>query len=165
MRPPPGSARTAPPSYGDGRVVVGTSRWNGTFREGSGTVSTRSGTLRDEEYSYASRFEGAPGACPEELLAAAYAACFNQALANIAQLRGLDAGSVTTAAKVTMGRDERGPAILAIHLDVRAVVSEATAPHFQDLAGAARAGCAFSKALSVDSTMTAACSAAEEPHR
>jgi len=148
------AAPTPLPSYGGGRVVSGSSTWQGSFREGSGTIATAGDTLSDVDYTYASRFEGAPGACPEELLAAAHAACFNQAVANIAQLRGLDVHAVTTTASVTMGRDDTGPAILGVHLDTHGVVSPATAASFQDLAERARVGCAFSKALAVEITLS-----------
>jgi osmotically inducible protein OsmC len=145
------------PAYGGGRQVRGSSFWSGPFREGNGTISTASETLTDEPYTYASRFEGAEGASPEELLAAAHAACFNHAVANIAQVRGLQVQSVTTSASLTMGRDESGPAILGVHLDTKAKVSEATKAHFQDLAERARTGCALSKALNVEITLTAEC--------
>lgn len=144
-----------PPAYGAGKVAEGFAQWEGPFREGHGTISTASRVLDGEAYTYASRFEGAPGANPEELLAAAHAACFNQALANISQIRGFEVHSVKTSAQVTMGRDAAGPAIVGIHLEVKAKVPEPTEPHFQDLVERARVGCAFSKALSVDITVMA----------
>ncbi|MFD4957817.1 OsmC family peroxiredoxin [Microbacterium sp. NPDC058389] len=143
------------PEYGGGRVVEGFSTWEGTFRKGHGAISTGSPVLTDAPYTYASRFEGATGASPEELLAAAHAACFNHALANISELRGETVHRVTTSAYVEMGRDSAGPAILGIHLTVKANVAEATKPHFADLVERARVGCAFSKALRVEVTVTA----------
>ncbi len=56
------------------------SNWTGTWKEGSGSISTKSPTVKQQQFSYASRFHGAPGGSPEELLAAAHAGCFNQAL-------------------------------------------------------------------------------------
>ncbi|MDR6376118.1 organic hydroperoxide reductase OsmC/OhrA [Paraburkholderia caledonica] len=63
--------------------ATGFSNWTGTWKGGSGTVSTKTDLFHDAPYTYASRFEGARGASPEELLAVAHAACFNQALATI----------------------------------------------------------------------------------
>ena len=60
----------------------GHSTWSGSWKQGAGTISTATDSVRGQPYSYASRFDGAPGASPEELLAAAHAGCFNQALAN-----------------------------------------------------------------------------------
>src|SRR5258708_4638368 len=106
-------------------------------------------TLRDVAYTFASRFEGAKGACPEELLAAAHAGCINQALANICGMHGLTVATAHTSAEVTMGRDDRGPAILGVHVTVEAEVPGASDEQFQDLAERARVECAFSKALAV----------------
>jgi len=50
--------------------AIGLSTWKGTWKQGEGTISTNSQTLRDASYTFASRFEGKPGASPEELLAA-----------------------------------------------------------------------------------------------
>jgi osmotically inducible protein OsmC len=118
-------------------------------------MSTKSETLREVPYTFASRFEGGKGACPEELLAAAHAGCFNQALANISGIHGLTVETVHTSAGVTMGRDDRGPAILGVHLTVTANVPGATDEKFQDLAERARVECAFSKVLAIDITMKA----------
>jgi len=70
-------------------------------------------------------------------------------------MHGFTVESVTTSADVTMGRDDRGPAILAIHLNVQAKVPGATKETFQDLATRAKVECAFSKVLRVDVTMDA----------
>ena len=54
--------------------------WKGTLKEGKGVVSTDSGVLTNTPYSFAMRFENAPGTNPEELIAAAHAGCFAMAL-------------------------------------------------------------------------------------
>ena len=128
-------------------LVNGTSDWQGPFRTGTGTLSTESDTLTNVPYSFASRFERAPGACPEELLATAHAACYNHALANISGLAGLPIEAIHTRATVAMGRDERGPAVLGIHLDVTAHTHTLDEDRFKEMAEAARVGCALSKAL------------------
>jgi lipoyl-dependent peroxiredoxin len=136
-------------------IVHGSASWLGNFHEGTGTISTGSDTLNNSPYSYASRFEGAPGANPEELLAAAYAGCLNHALANITSLAGHRVVSIDTTAEVITGRDERGPAVLAIHLSTRADIAEVDDVLFQDLAVRAQAGCALSKIMTVPVTLTA----------
>ncbi|GIG00073.1 OsmC family peroxiredoxin [Catellatospora citrea] len=137
------------------RTVSGWSDWSGTLLDGAGTISTRSSTLDAVPYTYASRFEGAAGACPEELLAAAYAACYNEALSNISGKEGSQIASVSTTADVTMGVDDRGPAIVAVHLTVEATAPGMSPQVFQHLAEQARIRCAFSKVLVVEPTMNA----------
>ncbi|WP_406502390.1 OsmC family peroxiredoxin [Streptomyces sp. NBC_01602] len=136
-------------------TVVGTSDWRGAFRGGEGTISTTTDTLPNAPYTFASRFEGAPGAIPEELLAAGHAGCFNHALANISGQNGLEVESVHTSVEVTMGTDDHGPAITGIHVTTHATIPGATQDKFQQIAEGARARCAFSKALSVKITMKA----------
>ncbi|GHJ43269.1 osmotically inducible protein OsmC [Catellatospora sp. TT07R-123] len=137
------------------RPVSGHSDWTGTLQDGAGTIFTTSATLDAVPYTYASRFQGAEGACPEELLAAAYAACYNQALSNISGKEGSQIASVTTTADVTMGVDDRGPAIVALHLTVEAKAPGMSQQIFQHLAEQARIRCAFSKVLVIEPTMTA----------
>jgi len=60
--------------------------WKGGLKDGKGTVSATSGVLSNTPYSFATRFENTPGTNPEELIAAAHAACFSMALS--AQLGG-----------------------------------------------------------------------------
>ena len=54
--------------------------WQGDLKSGKGTISTDSGTLKDAQYSFSTRFENGVGTNPEELLAAAHAGCFTMAL-------------------------------------------------------------------------------------
>ncbi|MEV5492618.1 OsmC family peroxiredoxin [Streptomyces bobili] len=136
-------------------TVTGTSEWYGTFREGKGTLSTTTDTLSGTPYTFASRFEGAPGAIPEELLATGHAGCFNHALANISGQNDLTVESVTTAVELSMGTDDHGPAITKIHVTTTARIPGASQEKFQEIAEGARAWCAFSKALSVEITMDA----------
>lgn len=133
--------------------VNGRSRWHGSFREGDGTISTASDTLREVPYTYASRFEGAPGACPEELVAAAHAACVNHAIANIFRMNDLALDSVETSADLAMGQDERGfPAILGVHFRITARAPDVALDDFRRYADMATNGCAISKALQVPLT-------------
>ena len=54
--------------------------WHGSLKEGHGTISTQSTTLKDTQYSFKSRFEEGVGTNPEELIAAAHVGCFTMAL-------------------------------------------------------------------------------------
>lgn len=136
-------------------ITVGTSDWRGAFKDGEGTISTTTPTLPDAPYTFASRFEGAPGAIPEELLAAGHAGCFNHALANISGQNGLEVESAHTSVELTMGTDDHGPAITGIHVTTDARIPGATEEKFQQIAEGARAWCSFSKALSVEITLAA----------
>ena len=75
--------------------------WHGSLKEGKGTISTQSGTLKDTQYSFAARFAEGVGTNPEELIAAAHAGCFSMALSAILSENGHVPKSVHTVAKVT----------------------------------------------------------------
>jgi lipoyl-dependent peroxiredoxin len=129
--------------------------WKGGLKDGKGTVSATSGVLSNTPYSFSTRFENAPGTNPEELIAAAHAACFSMALS--AQLGGanLTPESVNTSATLTMEKQDSGWAITAIHLDVVARVPNADAAAFQKAADNAKSGCPVSKVLKANITMSA----------
>jgi lipoyl-dependent peroxiredoxin len=137
-------------------IVTGHSQWYGSFFEGTGTLSTiTSQTIPSAPYTFASRFEGAPGAIPEELLAAGHAGCYNHALANIARKNQLAVDAITTTAELTMGTDELGYSVDGIHLVVTATLPGVSEAKFAEIAEGARSGCAISKALRVPITLDA----------
>jgi lipoyl-dependent peroxiredoxin len=72
--------------------------WHGDLRGGKGEMSTNSGVLKNTPYSFGTRFEQAPGTNPEELLAAAHAACFSMALSNALSKEGHKVDNVETRA-------------------------------------------------------------------
>jgi len=80
----------------------GYARWSGGLKDGKGVASTQTGALKDEPYTFATRFEGKEGSNPEELLGAAHSACFSIALSG--QLGRLDmtAAGIDTRATVTL---------------------------------------------------------------
>jgi osmotically inducible protein OsmC len=136
--------------------ATGYSTWNGTWKTGRGTISTESNTLRGVPYSFASRFDGAEGASPEELLAAAHAGCFNQALANNFGMMSLTAESVETSVTVQMGKDEEGhPAITELFVTVKAKVPGISQEQFDYCAERARTRCSIAKALRCNIGITA----------
>ncbi len=129
--------------------------WKGGLKDGKGAVSSASGVLSNTPYSFTTRFENTPGTNPEELIAAAHAACFSMALS--AQLGGanLTPSSIETSATLTMEKLEPGWTITAVHLDVVARVPGADAATFQKVAEAAKSGCPVSKVLKANITMDA----------
>src|ERR1700686_1731177 len=129
--------------------------WKGGLKDGKGTISAPGGVLKDTQYSFSTRFENSPGTNPEELIAAAHAACFSMALS--AQLGGanLTAESINTAATLTMEKQDAGWTITAVHLDVVAKVPGASAEAFNTAAKNAETGCPVSKVLNAKITMDA----------
>jgi lipoyl-dependent peroxiredoxin len=142
-------------------IVTGSSQWYGSFFEGTGNLSTdTTDTIRSVPYTYASRFEGAPGAIPEELLVTGHAGCYNHALANIARKNGVAVESITTTAQLTMGTDNQGSdghgySVEGIHLIVQADLPDITDEKFQEIADDARKLCSISKILRVPITLDA----------
>jgi len=131
------------------------STWAGTWRKGGGTISTRSGILDGAKHSFATRFDEPHGASPEELFAAAHAACFNQALANNLDHEGLTAASVETTVEVSYGIVDGRPTISGSHITVIATVPQASKEVFQAAAAKSSTGCAISRILTVPITITA----------
>lgn len=133
----------------------GSAHWEGSIKEGRGTVSTESHALNNQPYGFNTRFEGAPGTNPEELLGAAHAACFSMALSLILGEAGLTAKSINTTAEVSLNRDAGGFVIDAIALTLEADVPGATPEQFQALANKAKTGCPVSKLFNAPITLNA----------
>jgi osmotically inducible protein OsmC len=129
--------------------------WKGGLKDGKGSVSSSSGVLSNTPYSFTTRFENTPGTNPEELIAAAHAACFSMALS--AQLGGanLTPESIETSATLTMEKLDSGWTITAVQLEVVAKVPNATQAAFEKAANDAKSGCPVSKVLKADITMNA----------
>ena len=126
---------------------TGKAEWQGDLREGRGTLSLGSGAF-EGPYSFASRFEEGNGTNPEELIAAAHAACYSMALSNALATAGHVPASVRTTATVHLGRNDSGPAITRIDLECEASVPGLEEGDFLERAEAAKDGCPVSKALS-----------------
>jgi osmotically inducible protein OsmC len=129
--------------------------WTGSGKEGTGSVTTQSGRLKETPYSFHTRFEDGPGTNPEELIAAAHAGCFTMALAFQLGAAGHTAESLATEAKVTMEQEGGGWAIKAVHLSLHGKVPGITADQFASIAAAAKAGCPVSKVLNAEITLDA----------
>lgn len=133
----------------------GSAVWQGTLRDGSGTVSTESGVLNASPYSFGTRFGAAPGTNPEELVAAAHAGCFSMALSLMLGEAGLPPTRIATTATATLEKTDAGFTVTAIHLDVAATVPGADPATFATIAGKAKAGCVISRLLNATITMDA----------
>ena len=121
--------------------------WHGSLKEGKGTISTQSGTLKETQYSFGTRFADGVGTNPEELIAAAHAGCFTMALSAQLTEAGLIPDSIETTAVVTLDLHGEGPTITKIHLTTKAKVPGVDKPKFDELANKAKVGCPVSKVL------------------
>lgn len=131
-------------------IAEGTAYWQGTWKEGRGTLSTRSATLTDVPYDMDSRFNGGDGGNPEELLAVAYAGCVNQALANVLGWGNYTADFIETTVEVdnqlSLDVTKAGP----ITISIRAKVPGIRGDQFEGLAVTAARGCLISRFLKVE---------------
>lgn len=129
-------------------------QWQGSLKNGRGSLTTQSGTLSEVAYSFRTRFADEVGTNPEELIAAAHAGCFSMALSNeLAQLE-LTPDWIETEAIVTLDQGARGFHISHIHLDVSARVPGASREKFDRAAQTAKENCPISQALkAVEITM------------
>lgn len=116
--------------------------WQGDLRGGKGVFQVGEGAFSGA-YTFASRFEDGDGTNPEELLAAAHAACYAMALSNELDGAGHTPESVTASATATLDTDQG--AITTIHLDVEATVPGIDEDTFRQLAAGAKDGCPVSK--------------------
>jgi osmotically inducible protein OsmC len=129
--------------------------WKGGLKDGTGRVSTDTGVLSDVPYNFRMRFEDEPGTNPEELIAAAHAACFSMALSMILGNAGMKAESIDTKATVTLEQVAGGFAITSSALETKVKIPGADQAAFQKAAEAAKSGCPVSKLLNTTITMNA----------
>ena len=133
----------------------GSAVWTGDFKQGSGTISTETGVLDNAAYGAKSRFEGGQGTNPEELLAAAHAACFSMAFSLMLGEAGMTPSEIHTDAAVSLDKVGDGFAITSSHLTVRAKVPGADQAKFDQIAEQAKAGCPVSKLFNTEISMDA----------
>ena len=122
------------------------SRWEGSGREGSGNISTQSPALQQVPYSYDSRFGDAAGTNPEELVAAAHAACFNMRLASLIAAENHPAPALETACMIYL---EEG-SITRSHLMLKGKSTGMPGADFFRLAEEARVSCPMSRLLKAE---------------
>ena len=133
-----------------------TAVWSGNLKNGKGSLSSDSGFLKETPYSFSTRFEGAPGTNPEELIAAAHAGCFTMALSAALQGAGFTADRLQTTATLSL---ENVPAtswtITSVHLTTVAKIPGITPEKFAEIAAGAKANCPVSRVLKAEITLDA----------
>jgi len=123
----------------------GNAEWKGDLPSGSGTFTA--GDTITGGYTFKSRFEDGPGSNPEQLIAAAHAACFSMALSNMLSKAGNPPDSVQTNATVTLRLIDGAQTIAKIDLVTVGKVPGIDQATFTEHALAAKAGCPVSRAL------------------
>lgn len=132
-----------------------TAQWQGSIRDGKGTISTQSGALNNIPYGFNTRFEDAPGTNPEELIGAAHAGCFSMALSKELGDAGMTAERIDTQAQVTLNKVEGGFEISAVHLKLHAKITGAERNAFEKAVETAKTGCPVSRLLNATITLEA----------
>jgi lipoyl-dependent peroxiredoxin len=123
-----------------------TATWEGTLRGGKGHFTAKSGTFQGD-YTFATRFESAKGTTPEELIAAAHAACYSMALNAGLEKAGTTPKRISTTATATFDMVGDAPKITKVRLETRGEVPGIDQAAFTKAAEAAKEGCAVSQAL------------------
>jgi lipoyl-dependent peroxiredoxin len=121
-------------------------KWEGTLKEGSGTMAFGSGAF-EGAYSHKSRFAEGTGTNPEELIGAAHAGCFSMFLASVLTNNGYPPVRVETTAVVHLQTGEGGPTIVKIELTNESEVEGIEEAEFQEYVTTAKENCPVSKAL------------------
>lgn len=120
--------------------------WKGSLKEGKGTISTQSGTLKETQYSFAARFAEGTGTNPEELIAAAHAGCFSMAFSAELGKAGFTPDSIETSARLTLDMHDK-PTVTKIHLTTKAKIPGIDKAKFDEIAKGAKEGCPISRLL------------------
>ena len=128
-------------------------RYEGFGKEGKGSITTKSGVLDKQPYGFGTRFEGLPGTNPEELIAAAHAACFTMALSFGLARAGYSGDTLETTAAVTLDQVEGGFEISQSALTLTARVPGIDAEEFAKIAKEAEMNCPVSKLLDCEITL------------
>lgn len=128
-------------------------RYEGFGKEGKGSITTKSGVMDKQPYGFGTRFEGMPGTNPEELIAAAHAACFTMALSFGLARAGYAGETLETSAAVTLDQVEGGFEISQSALTLTARVPGIDAEEFAKIAKEAEMNCPVSKLLDCEITL------------
>jgi lipoyl-dependent peroxiredoxin len=121
--------------------------WEGDLKSGRGSIKLGSGAW-EGKYSFSTRFEGAPGTNPEELIGAAHAGCFSMALSAALGKAGFTPTRISTTADVALEKVGEGFKITKITLHTQASVPNIDEAKFKETAEGAKKNCPVSQALS-----------------
>ena len=126
-----------------------TAVWNGTIKEGKGTLTTESEVLNKTQYSFKARFEEGDGTNPEELIGAAHAGCFTMQLSANLSEKEFNPVELETKAEITF---ENGT-VSRSHLILKAKVPGISQEKFDELVKDAKENCPISKLLNTRITL------------
>lgn len=129
-------------------------RWSGDLKDGNGILKLGSGLFHGP-YTFVSRFETGEGTNPEELIAAAHAACYSMALSNELSKAGYHTKNVETIANISLDMVNGVPTITKIKLDALATVPGLGDDKFQHIAVATKNACPVSRALNMEIVLKA----------
>ncbi|HUE98006.1 MAG TPA: OsmC family peroxiredoxin [Anaerolineales bacterium] len=122
--------------------------WTGDLQTGNGLISAESKSLFELPYSYPTRFGDQEGLNPEELIAAAHAACFSMSVADTLKKNGFTPIQTDTTATCTMAsKNSGGHEITNMRLHVRCDVPDIDEATFNKLVMEADQGCPVSNLL------------------
>ena len=127
-----------------------TAVWNGTGKEGTGSLTTQSTVLDKSQYSFNTRFADGIGTNPEELVAAAHAGCFSMKLSFVLNAAGFTADEINTKCEITL--DPAAGAITESHLTIAAKVPGINQEQFDAAVADAKTNCPISKLLNANIT-------------
>ena len=127
--------------------------WNGSIKEGSGKLTTKSKVLNNSLYSFKTRFEDAQGTNPDELIAASHAGCFAMAFSLFLGQNGYTPDSIDVTAEITMNPEKIE--LVSSHLILNATIPNISKDEFLKIATIAKDNCPISKALSIPITSDA----------
>ena len=130
-----------------------TANWQGTGKEGKGSLTSQSTVLNKTQYSFGSRFEEGVGTNPEELAAAAHAGCFTMKLSFNLSGAGFPPANIDTKCDITL--DPAKGEITSSHLTVKASVPGISKEKFDELVADAKANCPISKLYKTEITYEA----------
>jgi osmotically inducible protein OsmC len=134
-------------------VNSASARYEGLGKAGKGSITTKSGVLSGQPYGFGTRFEGQPGTNPEELIAAAHAACFTMATSFALAGGGHADGTLETQCTVTLEQEAAGFTVTKSALVLKGKVPGLTEADFNRIADEAKANCPISKLLNCEITL------------
>lgn len=132
----------------NGKMRKASATWKGDLRSGTGLLNTDSGVLKEQSYTFHTRFGDAAGTNPEELIAAAHAGCYSMAFASTLKKQGYQPVQIDTSATCFLTPKEGGGfEISKMHLQVRGQVPDIDEATFKEVAKMADEGCPVSNLL------------------
>lgn len=132
-----------------------TAIWENSLKQGEGRLTTQSASLKDVRFSFPTRFGNEHGANPEELIAAAHAACFSMAFVYFAEASGATPRRVETVAEFHFDLSANGPVVTGMRLSLRADVLELDTERFEAVALQAKENCMVSRLLNTNVSLEA----------